>query len=73
MKERAERLFPNNILVHEFSMLFVRACVMRSLCPRCGSETLTIGKSTIEAANKKQIHVILWQCPKCGLLFSEAA
>jgi len=46
---------------------------VKGLCPRCGSETLTLGKSTVEAANKKQIGVILRQCPKCGLLFYETA
>ena len=44
---------------------------MKSLCPRCGSETLTLGNSTLETAKKKQIQAILRQCPKCGLLFYE--
>jgi Zn-finger nucleic acid-binding protein len=46
---------------------------MRGLCPRCESETLVLGNSIIEAVNKKQVRVSLRQCPKCRLVFYEAA
>jgi ribosomal protein S27AE len=45
---------------------------MNGLCPRCGSETLTLGNSTVDADNKKKTKVVLRQCPKCRLIFNEA-
>jgi hypothetical protein len=45
---------------------------MKGLCPRCSSETLILGNSTIETANKRQLRVNLRQCPKCKLLFYES-
>jgi hypothetical protein len=46
---------------------------MKGLCPRCDSETLALGKSKVEAANKKEIETVLRKCPKCELLFYESA
>jgi ribosomal protein S27AE len=45
----------------------------KNRCPRCGSETLELDTPMIDVGKKKQMRVSLRQCPKCQLLFYEAA
>jgi ssDNA-binding Zn-finger/Zn-ribbon topoisomerase 1 len=44
---------------------------MKTLCPRCDSETLDLGVLNIEFKNKK-MKVSCRLCPKCKLIFYEA-
>ncbi len=48
----------------------MRMNTMRTLCPRCGSETIELDKPTLDVG-KKKMRVSLRQCPKCKLMFYE--
>jgi ribosomal protein S27AE len=43
---------------------------MKTLCPRCGSETVDLGMLKIEFKNKK-MPIDSRMCPKCKLIFYE--
>jgi ribosomal protein S27AE len=43
---------------------------MKTLCPRCGSETLDLGVTSMEVKDGK-LKVVCRMCPKCKLIFCE--
>jgi ribosomal protein L37E len=43
---------------------------MKTMCPRCGSESLDLGISDMDVRNKK-LKVSCRMCPKCILIFCE--